>query len=82
MVVEAPLLFGDQQSRRARGEAYEQRFQGQARCHVFRATGITAYLCPAAPSKTQAMAADESPRTTKLDNRAGDEITLDQDQVD
>jgi hypothetical protein len=30
------------------------RLQGQARCHVFRATGITAYLCPAAPSKTQA----------------------------
>jgi hypothetical protein len=49
---------------------------------VFRATGITAYLCPAAPSKTQAMAAHESPRTTKLDDRAGDEITLDEGQVD
>jgi hypothetical protein len=47
---------------------------------VFRATGITAYLCPAAPSKTQAMAAHESPRATKLD--AGDEITLDEGQVD
>jgi hypothetical protein len=44
----------DQKGRRARGEAYEQRLQGQARCPVFRATGITAYLCPAAPSKTQA----------------------------
>jgi hypothetical protein len=49
---------------------------------VFRATGITAYLCPAASSKTQAMAAHESPRATKFDDRAGDEITLAEGQVD
>jgi hypothetical protein len=49
-------------------------------CHTFRATGITAYL--QAPGSTlenaQAMAAHESPRTTKLYDRTGDEITLDE----
>jgi hypothetical protein len=30
----------------------------------------------------QAMAAHESPRTTKLDDRSGDEITFDAGQVD
>ena len=42
-------------------------------CHVFRATGITAYLeAGGTLEKAQAMAAHESPRTTKLyDRRAG-----------
>jgi integrase/recombinase XerD len=48
-------------------------------CHTFRATGITAYLETAARSRNaQAIAAHESPRTTKLYERTGDEITLDE----
>jgi site-specific recombinase XerD len=48
-------------------------------CHTFRATGITAYLENGGTlEKAQAMAAHESPRTTKLYDRTGDEITLDE----
>ncbi len=48
-------------------------------CHVFRATGITAYLeAEGTLENAQAMAAHESPRTTKLYDRTGDEITLDE----
>ncbi|MGD0103131.1 MAG: tyrosine-type recombinase/integrase [Rhodopila sp.] len=48
-------------------------------CHTFRATGITAYLeAGGTLEKAQAMAAHESPRTTKLYDRTGDEITLDE----
>jgi hypothetical protein len=48
-------------------------------CHAFRATGITAYLeACGTRENAQAMAADESPRTTKLYDRTGDEITLDE----
>jgi site-specific recombinase XerD len=48
-------------------------------CHTFRATGITAYLQAGGTlEKAQAMAAHESPRTTKLYDRTGDEITLDE----
>jgi site-specific recombinase XerD len=48
-------------------------------CHTFRATGITAYLeAGGSLEKAQAMAAHESPRTTKLYDRTGDEITLDE----
>ncbi len=48
-------------------------------CHTFRATGITAYLeAGGMLENAQAMAAHESPRTTKLYNRTGDEITLDE----
>lgn len=47
-------------------------------CHTFRATGITAYLeAGGTLENAQAMAAHESPRTTKYD-RTGDEITLDE----
>ncbi len=47
-------------------------------CHTFRATGITADLETAGtPENTQAMAAHESPRTTKPYDRTGDTITLD-----
>src|ERR1700747_84788 len=47
-------------------------------CHTFRATGITAYLeAGGTLENAQAMAAHESPRTTKLYARTGDEITLD-----
>jgi site-specific recombinase XerD len=48
-------------------------------CHTFRATGITAYLNNGGSlENAQLMAAHESPRTTKLYDRTGDEITLDE----
>jgi len=47
-------------------------------CHTFRATGITAYLeAGGTLENAQAMAAHESPRTTKLSDRTSDAITLD-----
>lgn len=48
-------------------------------CHTFRATGITAYLeAGGTLENAQAMAAHASPRTTKLYDRTGDAITLDE----
>lgn len=48
-------------------------------CHTFRATGITAYIANSGTiENAQAIAAYESPRTTGLDNRTSDEITLDE----
>ena len=48
-------------------------------CHTFRATGITAFLENGGTiENAQAIAAHESPRTTKLYDRTGDEITLDE----
>lgn len=48
-------------------------------CHTFRATGITAYLESGGTiENAQMIAAHESPRTTKLYDRTGDEITLDE----
>jgi integrase/recombinase XerD len=48
-------------------------------CHTFRATGITAYLENGGTiENAQAIAAHESPRTTKLYDRTGYEITLDE----
>ena len=48
-------------------------------CHSFRATGITAYLENGGTiENAQAIAAHESPRTTKLYDRTTDEITLDE----
>jgi site-specific recombinase XerD len=50
-----------------------------ANCHTFRATGITAYLLNGGTiENAQAIAAHESPRTTKLYDRTTDEITLDE----
>jgi site-specific recombinase XerD len=61
--------------RRAAGLAMKVRIG----CHTFRATGITAYLeAGGTLENAQAMAAHESPRTTKLYDRTGDEITLDE----
>jgi site-specific recombinase XerD len=52
---------------------------GAVCCHTFRATGITAYLENGGTiENAQAIAAHESPRTTKLYDRTGDEITLDE----
>jgi site-specific recombinase XerD len=48
-------------------------------CHAFRATGITDYLGnDGTIEKAQAIAAHESPRTTKLYDRTSDKITLDE----
>jgi integrase len=48
-------------------------------CHTFRATGITAYLKNGGTiEKAQAIAAHESPRTTKLYDRTSYELTLDE----
>jgi site-specific recombinase XerD len=54
-------------------------FKVKLGCHTFRATGITAYLeAGGTLENAQAMAAHESPRTTKLYDRTGDQITLDE----
>ena len=48
-------------------------------CHTFRATGITAYLENGGTLEhAQAMAAHESPRTTKLCDRTKERLTLDE----
>ncbi len=49
-------------------------------CHRFRATGITAYLEAPGGSleNAQAMAAHESPRTTKLYDRTKERLTQDE----
>jgi site-specific recombinase XerD len=48
-------------------------------CHTFRATGITAYLDNGGTiENAQAIAAHESPRTTKLYDRTSDALTLDE----
>jgi len=48
-------------------------------CHTFRATGITAFLENGGTiENAQAIAAHESPRTTKLYDRMTDEITRDE----
>ena len=50
-----------------------------ANCHTFRATGITAYLLNGGTvENAQAIAAHESPHTTKLYDRTADEISLDE----
>jgi integrase len=48
-------------------------------CHTFRATGITAYLKNGGTlENAQRIAAHESPRTTSLYDRSGDQISLDE----
>jgi hypothetical protein len=48
-------------------------------CHTFPATGITGYLENGVRiENAQAIAAHESPCTTKLYDRTSDEITLDE----
>jgi len=54
-------------------------FRVRIGCHTFRATGITAYLeAGGTLENAQAMAAHESPRTTKLYDRTSDQIALDE----
>jgi integrase len=51
--------------------------KGRLNCHTFRATGITIYLDAGGTlENAQAIAAHESPKTTKLYDRTGDAITL------
>src|SRR5215213_297301 len=65
--------------RMIRRRTAEAGFKQKLGCHVFRATGIAAYLeAGGTLENAQAMAAHESPRTTKLYDRTGDEITLDE----
>ncbi|MBL8216785.1 MAG: tyrosine-type recombinase/integrase [Bryobacterales bacterium] len=48
-------------------------------CHTFRASGITIYLLGGGTvENAQAMAAHESPRTTKLYDRRNDSVSLDE----
>ena len=48
-------------------------------CHTFRATGITAYLIGGGTVESaQQIAKHKSPRTTKLYDRRGDKVTLDE----
>ena len=48
-------------------------------CHTFRATGITAYLLGGGSVESaQQIAKHKSPRTTKLYDRRGDKVTLDE----
>ena len=52
---------------------------GHVTCHTFRATGITAYLDNGGSlAMAQAIAAHESPRTTKLYDRTAETISLDE----
>jgi integrase/recombinase XerD len=65
--------------RMIRRRTAEAGFKVKLGCHTFRATGLTAYLeAGGSLENAQAMAAHESPRTTKLYDRTGDEITLDE----
>ena len=63
--------------RMIRRRTAEAGFKIKLGCHVLRATGITAYLeAGGTLENAQAMAAHESPRTTKLYDRTSDAITL------
>lgn len=65
--------------RMIRRRAADAGFKVRINCHTFRATGITAYLeAGGTLENAQAMAAHESPRTTKLYDRTSDAITLDE----
>ena len=65
--------------RMVRRRALAAGIQHRIGCHTFRATGITAYLENGGTiENAQAIAAHESPRTTKLYDRTADDITLDE----
>ena len=65
--------------RMIRRRTAEAGFKVRLGCHTFRATGLTPYLeAGGTLENAQAMAAHESPRTTKLYDRTGDKITLDE----
>jgi site-specific recombinase XerD len=57
----------------------EAGLKGKLGCHMCRATGITSYLEGGGTlENAQKMAAHSSPRTTKLYDRRGDAVTLDE----
>ena len=57
--------------------ARQDRRAREANYHTFRATGITAYLLNGGTlERAQAIAAHESPRTTKLYDRTAAEVTI------
>jgi integrase len=59
--------------RMIRRRTAEAGFKAKLGCHTFRATGLTAYLeAGGTLENAQAMAAHESPRTTKLYDRTDD----------
>jgi site-specific recombinase XerD len=63
--------------RMIRRRAKDAGIDAEACRHTFRATGVTAYFENGGTlENAQLMAAHESPRTTKLCDRTGDEITL------
>ena len=65
--------------RMIRRRAKEAGLNVAAYCHTFRATGITAYMENGGRlENAQHMAGHESPRTTKLYDRTGDEITFEE----
>src|SRR6202163_2558552 len=65
--------------RMVKRRAFDAGLPSSTSCHTFRATGITAYLENGGTiENAQAIAAHESPRTTKLYDRTSDEITLDE----
>lgn len=65
--------------RMIRRRTAEAGFKTKLGCHTIRAIGLTAYLeAGGTLENARAMAAHESPRTTKLYDRTGDEITLDE----
>lgn len=65
--------------RMIRRRAHDAGLDAAVCCHTFRATGITVYLGNGGTlEKAQLMAAHASPRTTKLYDRTGDQITLDE----
>ena len=64
--------------RMVRRRAAEAGFKVKLGCHVFRATGTSTHLeADGALGNAQAIAAHESPRTTKL---SSDAITLDENE--
>jgi len=67
---------GDNGSRMVRKRALAAGIMAPIGNHSFRATGITAYLANGgALEHAQAMAAHESPRTTKLYDRTKERLT-------
>jgi integrase/recombinase XerD len=65
--------------RMVRREAKDAGIETPIGCHSWRGTGITDYLENGGTlENAAAIAAHESPRTTKLYDRTGDEITLDE----
>ena len=77
-LTQAPMTRNDA-FRMIRRRAKDAGLTGRVSCHTFRATGITAFLLGGGSlENAQIIAAHSSPRTTKLYDRTGDQITLDE----